>query len=167
MTPLGSNTLDMLTKEYDQLRLLLIDKASLIGSRMLYNMDKRLREILHMPTIPFGNLDNIFCGDLCQIQHVHDSWIFQQPTFQDDTIPYSFWKDHVKCFELTKITKKDNKDFVSILNRIRTCSHTNNDNDYLNKLYYKPAPRDPMFPYLFFINKDVKKHNEKMLSLVK
>ena len=39
MIPLSSNTLDMLSKEYQQLRLFLVDEASLIGSRMLYNME--------------------------------------------------------------------------------------------------------------------------------
>ena len=76
MLPLNSNTLDALTKDFEQLRVLLIDEVSLIGSRMLYNIDKRLREIMHTPTRPLGNLDVIFCGDLCQVQRVHDSCIF-------------------------------------------------------------------------------------------
>jgi len=40
MFPLRSNTLDMLTKEYAQLRIFLIDEASLIGSQFLYSIDR-------------------------------------------------------------------------------------------------------------------------------
>ena len=73
MVPVNSNTLDVLTKEYAQLKVLLIDEVSLIGSRMLFNIDKRLREIMHVPTKPFGGLDVIFYGDFCQAQPIHDS----------------------------------------------------------------------------------------------
>jgi hypothetical protein len=37
---------------------------------MLYNIDTKLHKIMHTLTTPFGNLDIIFCGDLCQAQHV-------------------------------------------------------------------------------------------------
>ena len=65
MVPINSNTLDLLTKEYAQLKVLLIDEVSLIGSWMLLNTDKRLREIMHNTTKPFDGLDVIFCGDFC------------------------------------------------------------------------------------------------------
>ena len=51
-----------LNKGYEQIHLLLINEASLIGSQMLYNIDKRPREIMHTPTKPFGGIDVIFCG---------------------------------------------------------------------------------------------------------
>ena len=50
MLPLDSNTLNNLSKKLDQLEVLLIDEVSLIGSRMLYNIDRRLHQIKHTPT---------------------------------------------------------------------------------------------------------------------
>lgn len=47
-TPLDSNTVDLLSKQYEQLRLILIDEISSIGIKMLFNMDKIFSQILHM-----------------------------------------------------------------------------------------------------------------------
>ena len=126
---------------------------------MLYNIDKRLREIMHMPTRPFGNLDVIFCGDLCQAQPVRDFWIFEQPRFQQQPFPYKFWPDMIKCYEPKKVVRQENQTFISILNRIRTCSQTIDDIDYLNQHCYRKTPIDATFPYLFHCNKDVQEHN--------
>lgn len=49
MLPLDSNTLDNLSKKLYQIQIFLIDEASLIGSRMLYNIDTRLHQIKHTP----------------------------------------------------------------------------------------------------------------------
>lgn len=63
--------------------------------------------------------------------------------------------------------RQDDKIFIAILNRIRTCSQTNSDISYLNKHCYRSAPDDPTFPYLFHQNMHVQQHNQKMLLLVK
>lgn len=90
MVPLASNTLDVLSKEYEKLNFLLTDEASLIGSRFLYSIDKGLHEIMHTPSSPFGNLDIIFCGDLCQEKLIRDCWIFGQPDLKGTSAPYNF-----------------------------------------------------------------------------
>ena len=62
--------------------------------------------------------------------------------------------------------RQDNKEFVSILNRIRTCEQTTNNIAYLNKHCYKCPRNDRTFPYRFHLNKDVQQHNEKKLSFL-
>ena len=62
--PLNKEMLDIFSKIYDELQLVLIDEASLIGSRFLYSIDNRLRNIKHVHTKYFGNIDMILCGDL-------------------------------------------------------------------------------------------------------
>ena len=62
--PLSKEMLDTLSKLYEELQLVFIDEASLIGSRFLYSIDSRLRSIKHGQTKYFGNIDMIFCGDL-------------------------------------------------------------------------------------------------------
>jgi len=37
------------------------------------------------------------------------------------------------------------------------------DIEYVNNSLDRISPLDPLFPYLFYRNKDVQKHNEKML----
>ena len=75
MAPLSSNTLYILSKQFEQLRIVLIDETSLIGSRMLFNIDKIIWEILHFPTNLFGDVDVIFYGDFYQAKSICDSWI--------------------------------------------------------------------------------------------
>ena len=69
--PLSKETLDTLSKLYQELQLVFIDEASLIGSRFLYSIDNRLRNIKHVQTKYFGNIDMVFCGDLYQVKPVN------------------------------------------------------------------------------------------------
>lgn len=65
-----------MSKHYYQLHVLLIDEISLVGSTFLHYIDKQLRDIMKTPTIYFGKLDTLFCGDLYQAQPVLDSIVF-------------------------------------------------------------------------------------------
>jgi len=98
-TPLSNDVLDNLTKLYEELKLVLIDEVSLIGSCFLYHIDDRLRKIKHIQTKYFGNIDIIFCGDLYQAQPIQDSLIFEQPTIRKQRITYDLWQEHVKYYE--------------------------------------------------------------------
>jgi hypothetical protein len=164
MLPLDSNTLDNLSKRLEQLQILLIDEASLIGSRMLYNIDRRLRQIKHTPTKPFGNIDIIFCGDLYQAQPICDTWIFEQPTINSEKLPYTFWLDNVLSFKLNTVIRQRDEQFISILNRARTSQQTDHDLAYMNNTCHKTPPNDPRLPYLFQRNLVVDEHNKKMLD---
>jgi hypothetical protein len=98
--PLSKEMLDTLSNIYDELQLVFIDEASLIGSRFLYSIDNRIRNIKHVHTKYFGNIDMIFCGDLYQTQPVQYSLIFEQPTVNMQIVTCEFWKDNIKYFEL-------------------------------------------------------------------
>lgn len=164
MLPLDSNIPDMLRKKFDQLQILLIDEVSLIGSKMLYNIDRRLHQIKYTPKIPFGNIDIVFCGDFYQAQTICDAWIFKEPTIEKEKIPYTFWIDNVKFFELRNVIRQTNQHFIYVLNRARTTQKTREEISYLNVMCYKTPPNDPQFPYLFHINSTVDEHNRKMLD---
>ncbi len=164
--PLSSEKLDTLTKHFQQLRVLLVDEASLIGATFLYEIDKRLRQIKYTPTCYFGGIDIIFCGDLCQAHPIKDSFIFEEPTINNHKISYSFWQDEVKCYELHMTMRQKNLDFIRILKKLRLNKQSDEDIEYINAHCYRAAPIDPLFPYLFYRNKDVNEHNDRMLSIV-
>jgi hypothetical protein len=164
--PLSKEMLDTLSKLYDELQLVFIDEASLIGSRFLYSIDNRLRSIKHVHTKYFGNIDMIFCGDLYQAQPIQDSLIFEQPTVNMQTMTHDFWRDNIKCFELHTTMRQTDETFIAILNRMRTNNQTHDDLTYINSRCLRPAPTDPTFPYLFYTNRDVAMHNRYMLSLM-
>lgn len=164
--PLSNEMLDSLGKLYQDLRVIFIDEAYLIGSRFLYCIDDRLRNIKHVHTSYFGNIDIIFCGDFYQAQPIQDSLIFEQPTVNKQKITYDFWNEHIHCYELHTTMHQKDETFIQTLNRIHTNDQTEKDLQYLNRNCLQPAPDDPSFPYLFYRNKDVVAHNNKMLSIV-
>jgi hypothetical protein len=92
--------LDTLSKLYEELQLVFIDEASLIGSQFFYSIDIRLRSIKHVQMKYFGNIDMIFCGDLYQAQPIQDSLIFEQPMVNMEIVSHDFWRDNIKFFEL-------------------------------------------------------------------
>jgi hypothetical protein len=167
MTKIMCNkTLDTLSKLYDKLQLVFIDEASLIGSRFLYSIDNHLRNIKHVQTKYFGNIDMVFCGDFYQAQPIQDSLIFEQPMINMQTTTHDFWKDNIKCFELHTTMRQKNGYFIAILNRMWKNNQTRDDLAYINSSCMRPTPTYPTFPYLFYKNKDVTMHNKYMLSLM-
>ncbi|KAH9289470.1 hypothetical protein KI387_033587, partial [Taxus chinensis] len=96
LTPLGAERLDTLSKHYQQLQLVFIDEISLVGAQLLYHTDNRLRDIKQTPTVHFGNIDMVFCGDFYQAQPVNDCFVFEPPRIDKQPIPYGFWADKVK-----------------------------------------------------------------------
>jgi hypothetical protein len=158
--------LDTLFKLYEELQLVFIDEASLIGSRFLYSINNQLRSIKHVQAKFFGNINMIFCGDVYQAQPIQDSLIFEQPTVNMETITHDFWRDNIKFFELHTIMCQTDETFIAILNRLRTNNQTHDDLTHINLRSLWPAPTDPTFPYLFYRNKDVANHNNHMFSLM-
>ena len=131
--PLSNDVLDNLTQLYEELRVVLIDEVSLIGSCFLYQIDDRLRNIKHNQTKYFGNIDIIFCGHLCQAQPIQDSLIFEQPAIRRQPITCDFWQEHVKYYEFHIEMRQTNEIFIAILNRMRTHNQTEDDLNYLNR----------------------------------
>ena len=118
-----------------------------------------------MPTCHFANIDVIFLGDLYQAQPVRDSMIFESPKLDKNVIPYDFWKQKIKCYQLKTAMRQKDTHFVTVLNRIRLDEQSKEDIDYMNNKCFRPPPLDLQFPYVFYRNKDVESHNTKMLSL--
>ncbi|XP_059077054.1 uncharacterized protein LOC131876217 [Cryptomeria japonica] len=164
--PLNTKTLDAMSKHYYQLHVLLIDEISLVGSIFLRYIDKRLRDIMQTPTVYFGNLDTIFCGDLYQAQLVLDSVVFENAPTSTELMPYNFWKDNIKCYSLKTTMRQKDAKFISVLNKIRIGQQTDDDLQYLNYFCFCPPPIDPTFPFLFYRRKDVDIHNNNMLSII-
>ncbi len=74
--PLVDEKRDALMKQYTQLKLLVLDEISLIGSWMFSFIDKRLGIIKHNHNNFFGNLDVLIISDFHQVPPIRDSWVF-------------------------------------------------------------------------------------------
>jgi hypothetical protein len=146
---LNSEKLDTLTKHFEQLRVLLIDEASLIGATFLYEVDKHLRQIKHTPTSYFGNVDLIFSGDLYQAQPIRDSMIFEEPVINKKKFHTHFGEMRSSAYQLQSTMHQKDIDFIRILNKMRLNEQSNQDIEYINAHFHRTPPLDPLFPYIF------------------
>ena len=160
-TSLSTEKLNILSDRYQNLALVVFDEVSLIGANTFSLADSRLRQILHNHNEPFGGVDVILCGDLCQASPVRDKWIFSQQAQLIESITPSYWHSYPKCFELTIPMRQKNLDYINILNRIRIGQHTNEDIKRINNQYMRIPIHDKDIAHLYFTNEDKDKHNEK------
>ena len=116
------------------------------------------------PTKPFGNTDIIFCNNLYQLQPICDALVFEQPTINNEKLPYTFWLDNMLNFQLNIVIRQRDEQFISILNHIRNSQQTDQDLAYMNKTCHRLPPNYPRISYLFQRNLVVDKHNKKMLD---
>lgn len=119
---------------------------------------------MQIPTQHFDGLDIIFCGDLYQAEPIHDSPVFQTLAMDTELMPYDFWQENIKCYNLQTTMRQKDEIFITILNKIHIGSETKNDTTYLNKQCFHSPPSNPLFPFLFYRKEDVNKHNQKILS---
>jgi hypothetical protein len=108
----------------------------------------------------------IFYGDLYQAQPIQDSLIFEQPIINMETVTHDLWRHNIKCFEFHTTMRQTYETFIAILNRMCSNKKTYDDLTYINLRCLRTALTDPTFPYLFYRNKDVAKHNSHMLLLM-
>ncbi|KAH0385989.1 hypothetical protein KCU92_g2920, partial [Aureobasidium melanogenum] len=81
--PLMDAGLLSLRKEWQDIRLVVIDEKSMISRNILWQIDQRLRHILDRHDRPFGGMSVILVGDFVQIQPVAGA-----PLYQDDRQPH-------------------------------------------------------------------------------
>lgn len=107
--PLDSNILHVLSKQYAQLHLVLIDEILLIGSHMLFNIDKRLREILYNPTKSFANLDTYFVVISIKLNPYMIPTFLTIQSYMDESLHIHFGKAMLSVFKYTTSCDKMTK----------------------------------------------------------
>jgi DNA replication protein DnaC len=151
---------DSFAKTYDQLRLLVIDEISLVGSRMFAMIDRRLRTIMRAHNNFMGGLDVIVTGDLYQTPPVRDAWIFKSQSGGLNELAPNFWKERANCYELVQVMRQKDLQFIGILTRCQTTTQTEHDISYINKLCFRLPPTDITFPHLFYTNVKTNEHKK-------
>lgn len=128
MRPLSTSTCNTLHATLNSVKLLIIDEVSMVGCRMLANIDLRLRQVCK-EDCPFGKINIIMFGDLNQLPPVGDRFIFRT----NPENPYSIlignslWS-HFKGFQLTEVMRqKDDAVYAAALNRLAVGRLTQDD----------------------------------------
>lgn len=126
-----------------KLELLIIDEVSMLRADLLDAIDSMLRRV-RRSNFPFGGIQVLFIGDLCQLPPVvkDAEWQVLQQYY-----PSMFFfaaralKDCKPLYiELEHIYRQTDREFISILNHMRDCRMTRQDIDTLNR-YHKPEFR--------------------------
>ncbi len=146
---------------YDKVQVLIIDEISMLSGKFLDTLDRICRAFKRKPTLSFGGIQVILCGDLFQLPPV---------TKRDETVSQVIdsdaWKTMgmVMCY-LTEQHRQDDEAFTEILNAIRKNAITEYHLEVLNdRLREYDADDFESITKLFTHNADVDSINSEALA---
>ena len=162
--PLTVSNLNTLRSELGQLKFVIIDEISMVGTNLFNYVDGRLQDIKGL-RVPFGGVHMLCIGDLYQLQPVFDKWIFLSPSEGTRALKPNSWVENFKLYELKKIMRqREHQPFAEMLNRLREGKQTESDTDYIRSKCVNDRYTDPKYPHraithLFSTNKAVDEYN--------
>ena len=159
-----------LRKNLSCLKLLIIDEMSLLGSDMLYRIHVRLCEIFQTEAL-FGNISVILVGDLMQLPPVKATYIFQEPSRDSHLKAFHSVQNIFESFTPHVLEynhrQGESKVFAETLNRIREGEMSQDDIELLKSRLTTEQFLENEAMHIFYTNKEVNEHNEKMLEKLK
>ena len=162
--------MESLRRQFEDMVLVIIDEMSLVGADFLYNVHKRLAEIMRNDEM-FANRALLLVGDLLQIPPTKQRPIYDEPTSMQNQALYTsdgnLWKS---CETVHLIANKRqgagkwkdaldrmrvggmNSDDAKLLETRRVTNEEHRNKDYVDALH------------LFFSNEEVCNHNKTMIN---
>ena len=126
---------DLKRNLYKNLKMLIIDEISLVDADMFYKIDLRLREITQKG-VPLGNVAIFVLGDLMQMRPISGRYIFLAPSNSQFFLTSQMeplW-EKFECINLEINHRQgEDKEYASILNRIRIGQETAEDIEKLKE----------------------------------
>ena len=160
--------LNSLRSLYVNLKVIIIDEISMIGTYCLNNLSCALQDIFQNHSEPFAGISILAVGDLLQLPPVGDRPVFKPPAEGYEALAGCLWTKMFKIHELTTIVRQQgDTQFAEILSRIRTGDHTDDDIQELTKLEQTDSdhfPNDTI--HLYVTNKQVRSYNNQKLALL-
>jgi PIF1-like helicase/Helitron helicase-like domain at N-terminus/OTU-like cysteine protease/Helicase len=128
MPELSSDIANTIRVNMIDVKLIIIDEISMVGYKMLCQIDMRLRQIMGQRTLPFGGVSIITVGDFNQLPPVGQSPVYKIVKNPLDILAGNcLWTDF-KFYELTQIMRqKDDLAFTTALNNLSRGEMTPND----------------------------------------
>jgi hypothetical protein len=139
----------------------MIGEISLVGAKMFNFIDNRVRSI-NIQNKFVGGVNVIMIGVFYQTPLVKNSWIFLIIKGNVNVLAPIFWQTYVQCYKLNKVMGWFNMVFIQNLNKIRTITENKKDIEFINSICNGQLPNNFIIIYLFYTNKLVQKHNEKV-----
>ena len=167
---IGADTLNTLRNKLNNLKVIIIDEISMVGSHLLYHIHRRLEEIKGSDgqSSTFGDVTMIAVGDLYQLPPVGKAYVFDHPADSYAKLQDPLWYQF-QLAELKQIMRqKDDAMFAQLLNRVSTPSCSKDDIALLKSREVSPDmdnyPMDIL--HVYSTHKLVDEHNQKMLSKI-
>ena len=107
--PLSNEKLNTLRSKLSKLMLLIIDEVSMVGSDMLLEIHKRLKQIKAvLPDVMFGGVAVLAVGDLYQLPPVAQPMVFSavSDSYAKLYKSGSIWQDEFYIIELDEIMRQ-------------------------------------------------------------
>ena len=123
----SDETLHMLRNKYQYLKVLIIDKISMIGRETFGHLDLVLKDIIQNSS-PFGGVSLLVVGDFLQLPPVNQKGVFMKPS-KGLYRSFNGWLwEKFQLHELVEIVwQSSDPDFAQLLNRVREGQQTDND----------------------------------------
>jgi hypothetical protein len=166
MPDLQADIANSIREKLINLKLLIIDEISMVGSTLFNRVDTRLRQIMGIDE-PFGGISVLVVGDLNQLAPVKDTIIYKMNSTCDftDLIGINPLWELFSLYELTEIMRrKDDLKFVEALNALAV-GKMNDEHIQLFEsriVSSNKAPKDAI--RLFTTNKSVDEFNEHKIQ---
>lgn len=141
---------------------IIMDEISMFSGALFAAMDQRCRRIRKRKDEPFGGMQIVCVGDVCQLPPVEGEYCFQTELFKK-------MFDRDCCFKLVQqMRQRGDPIFASILNAVRRGSVSREQLAILNERVFanrdlRPDVRE--VPYLFTTNKRATEHNDMCMKL--
>ena len=150
---------------------IIIDEVSMVRADVMDAIDFSLR--LHRKSNqPFGGVQMLFFGDLFQLPPVVASTEEKQYFRDIYSSPYFFaanvfQKDvPIRMIELTRVYRQNERNFIRLLDAIRTMQFDYEDLEYINERYLPDEKIEEPFLTLCSINSLANEINSKRLSSI-
>ncbi len=125
--------------------MIIIDEISMVRCDLLDEVDDVLRHYRNNSK-PFGGVQMVFIGDLYQLMPVaeEDEWNQLKDYYESSYFFSSKVYSKMKCpmFELKKVHRQQNLDFIDLLNKVRRGVVTPTDMKMLMSRYRKADPNE-------------------------
>ena len=178
--PLSPEPLRELQRNLKNTHFLFIDEMSMVGLKMLYVIDQRLREAFPMNREqPFGGVRIVMFGDFAQLPPVMDAPLFHRPNERSPEMHHHaarLYRDTFNTvFQLTQQMRQQGRSdidfkFAALLAHLRTGEVTEEDWRFMQSRVLAQLPADEVRLItedalaLFPTNEQVREKNLKMLE---
>ncbi|KAH7951783.1 hypothetical protein HPB52_012944 [Rhipicephalus sanguineus] len=115
---LGDSELNTSRVAFRYVKCIIVDVVSMLSSDNLNTIDCRLKQVTQMLDEPFGDLDDIMCGDLRQLPPVRANEVYKSCREAGGLFGATIKWHYLDYFPLVQVVRQSNASFSALLTKI-------------------------------------------------